>query len=310
MLVSICIPTFSRLNYLKQAVQSALNQTYKNIEICVSQNPKGTIPDRDIQTWCAIEAAKGILLYTSNKENLGLTGNLNVLAAKAKGNYLIFLGDDDLLHPDFVKNLIYAAENSNADIVFCNQYFIDREGVILEKETRELNVLYKRNTLNKGLLPDAVKTIFNNSVPLSASLIKKELFSTYTFNQELNTPEFPFFLRIALNNGKFFYVNRQLAYYRLHNNSETSRGLATEKLLKDVLSINVPDKYIKLKEHFISDNIIPSVNKALLSGNKELAGYFLHSPYYPKKRFLRIIQTILRFLPTKITIAIFSLRKV
>lgn len=309
MLVSVCIPTYSRLNYLKQAVQSARNQTYSDVEICVSQNPKEDGPDEVIKNWCENEVAKNNLVYNLNENNLGLTGNLNVLVNLAKGEYLIFIGDDDLLHPDFIKNLLDAAKKYKPAVIFSNQFFIDVQGLVLEKETEHLNNMYKRNFLPEGVIPDAVNAVFNNSVPLSASLIRKDLFKTFTFNEQLNTPELPFFLRIALNNGVFFYVNRKLAYYRLHKNSETFSGLATEELLKELMSISIPEEYRHLKKNYIQNAIIPSINKAILKGDGKLARLLIRSEYYPNKKYLKLIQELMSFLPLNMIKVLFKFRK-
>ncbi len=177
MLISICIPTYSRLNYLKQAVQAARNQTYGNIEICISQNPKKDGPDTAIKEWCLQEAAKGDLVYNLNKENIGLTGNLNALAKSASGEYIIFLGDDDLLAPHFASALVERLQITNTAVGFTNQFFIDENGDILQKETAALNHNYKRDALAEGIIPDPVQLVFNNSVPLSASVIRRNFVS-------------------------------------------------------------------------------------------------------------------------------------
>lgn len=309
MLVSICIPTYLRLNYLKQAVASAKAQTYSNIEICVSQNPTEHGPDKAIMDWCLEQEKIEIIRYSANEKNLGLTGNLNKLVTIATGDYVIFLGDDDLLHPDFVQELLAKSKNAETDVIFSNQFFINADGNILQDATDQLNNAYKRNELTEGLIKDSVSLVFNNSIPLSASLIKKELCKTYPFNEDLNTPELPFFLKVAINNGKFFYIKNQLAYYRLHNNSETSNGLATEELLKEIISVQVPAKYQLLKKNFIQKAIIPSVNKALIKGNYKLARFLLKSEYYPGKWHIKLVQKIMSFLPAGILIPVFKFRK-
>jgi glycosyltransferase involved in cell wall biosynthesis len=77
MLISLCIPTYSRLEYLKLAVTSCLNQAYKDFEICVSQDPKPEGPDNAIAQWCE-QMQKSLpykFRYNLNQERLGLAGN-------------------------------------------------------------------------------------------------------------------------------------------------------------------------------------------------------------------------------------------
>lgn len=308
-MISICIPTYSRLNYLKQAVASAQNQTYKNIEICVSQNPKEDGTDEEIKAWCEQLAAQNILRYNLNTKNLGLSGNLNMLIKFAKGDYVIFLGDDDLLAPGFTSSIVHKLYETNADIVFTSQFFINATGDVLQEDTIMLNHKYKRDILTEGIYKDAVQLVFDNCVPLSASVIKKSLFENYQFNEKLNTPELPFFLRASLNGNSFYYIKQQLAYYRLHKNSETSNGLTTDELLKDIIPISVPQQYQSLKTEFVSKNIIPAINKALLKGNFKLARFLLQSDYYPGKKITNFTQWLMSYFPLNFIRLLFKLRR-
>ena len=80
-LVTIAIPTYKRLNYLKEAVTSALNQTYENIEVLISQDPTKEGLNESIQCWCQSLASQNAKVrYQSNITTLGLAGNWNACA--------------------------------------------------------------------------------------------------------------------------------------------------------------------------------------------------------------------------------------
>jgi glycosyltransferase involved in cell wall biosynthesis len=308
-LVSICIPTYSRPHYLKEAVASAKAQTYPNIEICVAQNPAEGGPDPATKEWCLEQQKLGIIKYSINEDNLGLTGNLNRLAEIASGEYVVFLGDDDLLAPTFIASAAEKIYSTKADILFTNQFFIDENGEILEEVTMSLNSNYKRDELKEGIINNTVELVFNNSVPLSASVIKKDLFAVTGFNENLNTPELPFFLMSAIDGKSFFYINKQLAYYRLHKNSETFNGLTAETLLKEIIGIHVPPEYEKLKSKYVSNTAIPAINKALLKGDVGLAKFLLRSEYYPRQKIAKLIQWLMCYIPTSVLKQLFKLRK-
>ncbi len=299
--VSVCIPTYARLAYLKKAFESIKQQTYQNIEICISQNPKNGLPKPGIKQWCEKQVARGLLKYNINATNLGLSGNLNVLTRLASGDYIIFLGDDDMLQPTFIETLIFKAAKTNAGVIFCNQVFIDENDTIL-KETEQINKDYGRTDLEDGLVEDTLSMVFRNSIPLSASLIKRNLLLEFPFDEDLNTPEFPVFLKIALKEQPFYYINQQLAYYRIHSKSETAGGLTIHKLLRNVIPIKVPSSHKSKKMHFISSKIIPAINMSLRSGDKLLAKYLLNSGYYPQnEKMKKFIQKVLLFMPFDIT---------
>jgi glycosyltransferase involved in cell wall biosynthesis len=299
MLISICIPTYSRLEYLMQSVQSCVDQTYPNIEICVSQDPKTVGPDPGIVKWCTGKAQENpSFKYNLNPKNLGLAGNWNQCVQMTAGAYVIIIGDDDILAPDFITTLVAQILQHRADVAFSNQYFIDDNGKILAEYTEEANTIYKRNTLHNGLISDAVAVVLNNSVPMSAALIKRKLLVQHPFDASLNTPEFEVFLKIAGNGGVFVYNSTKLAYYRVHALAATSGGLTIDKLLRNVIKIAVPKRNQLLKYDFISTKIIPGINMSLRRDDKKLALSLMRSGYYPKgKQHIRLIQNMMLVMP-------------
>ncbi len=302
MLVSVCIPTYSRLNYLKLAVESIINQSFTDFEICVSQDPMIEGPDSKIRSWCEEQLLiYEFFKYNLNEKNLGLAGNWNKLVEMSQGEYIIIIGDDDLLAPNYLEILTKDLLKFNASVAFTNQYFINEYGDILENLTKENESLYKRNLLRSGLLKEPVATVLNNSVPMSSALISHKILKRFPFDNNSNTPEFEVFLKIASSGGTFLYNEAKLAYYRTHNDSATSNGLKIDKLLENIIKIDVPEKYQSLKFDFISSKIIPAINLCLINNNKRLASDFLYSVYYPRGNyFIRFIHQIFIYLPSGI----------
>ena len=106
-LVTIAIPTFNRADsYLSQALQSALKQTYPNLEILVSDN-------------CSTDQTESLLTgiadprirYFRHETNIGANNNVNFCIEQAKGEYLLILHDDDAIDRDFVETCVKAGAN-------------------------------------------------------------------------------------------------------------------------------------------------------------------------------------------------------
>lgn len=301
-LFTIAIPTYNRLNYLKEAVVSVIAQSFQDFEILIGQDitPNGLEPT--IASW-AIELSKSDsrVRYFSNEHNLGLSGNWNKLVKHAKGEYIIIIGDDDKLASDFLEKAALQIKSNDADVVFTSQLFINSDGIIQKELTETLNKEYHRSELTTGLLPDAISVVLKNSVPMSAAVIRKEWLMKYPFDPNLNTPEFEVFLQIALDGGRYVYINEPLAYYRVHLQSATSSGLSIHKLLENVIAIQVPQSHEYLKHEFVSTKIKVAVNCCLREGNKKLAKQLLYSDYYPKPMsFSKLAQTVLLYFPTKL----------
>ena len=98
-LVTIGIPTYNRAEgFLKKALQSAVEQTYKNLEIIVSDN-------------CSTDHTKSLvngfsdtrIRYVKHPRNIGANNNFNFCVDNAKGEYFLLLHDDDLIDPDLIE---------------------------------------------------------------------------------------------------------------------------------------------------------------------------------------------------------------
>jgi glycosyltransferase involved in cell wall biosynthesis len=300
MLVSVCIPTYSRLDYLIEAVDSVFAQTFRDFEVCVALDPKPSGPDKDIENWCKSFALENPLFrYLVNEKNVGLSGNWNVLAHMAKGDYVIIIGDDDSLEPTYLEEVTKNIERFKPDVVFTDQNFIGSDGTIMQDLTEEMSVVYFRKGLESGLLPDPVETVLKNTVPMSSSIIRRSLVLKFPYDPTLNTPELEVFLKIAAEGGVFEYVAKRVANYRVHPGSATSGGLKLHYMLRNIIPVEVPAKYEKLKYDLISSKMIPAVNICIREGNISLGKLLLHSKYYPSdKNHLKMIQRVLFYCPT------------
>jgi glycosyltransferase involved in cell wall biosynthesis len=95
--VSICIPTYNQKpEYLRECVQSALQQRYDPLEVVVSENHSTNEAPAVLS-----EFADARLRVVRPPTHLGMVSNFAFSASQATGDYLNFLSSDDLLHPDF-----------------------------------------------------------------------------------------------------------------------------------------------------------------------------------------------------------------
>lgn len=115
--VSVLIPTFKRMDLLKEAIRSALGQEgYSNFEVVVSDNDPSEENTRNVGDLVA-SFGDSRLRYCPSAVNLGMTGNWNRCLELAQGELLTFLHDDDLLHPHFLRECV--ARMSGSDLIAC-----------------------------------------------------------------------------------------------------------------------------------------------------------------------------------------------
>jgi glycosyltransferase involved in cell wall biosynthesis len=107
---TIGIPTYNRAGFLRRAIESALDQTYPDVEVLVSDNAS---------TDETPEIARSFgdrIRYHRNAENIGMWPNFELLTKLATGDNFGWLQDDDLIHRDFTRRAMAAFE-SNSDVV-------------------------------------------------------------------------------------------------------------------------------------------------------------------------------------------------
>lgn len=103
--VSICIPTYNRRHMLRAALWSVLRQTYQDFEVIISDNDSA----EDIETE-VIAFKDPRVRYFRQKKNIGGVANFVFLQTLARGDYVLFLGSDDLLLPNCLAVAVTALE--------------------------------------------------------------------------------------------------------------------------------------------------------------------------------------------------------
>ena len=127
-LVSIGMPVFNGENYISEAIESILRQTYKNLEVIVSDNASSDKTIEICEKYC--QKDDRIKLYR-NSENLGAAKNYNKALSLAKGKYFKWAAHDDYTSDDFIEKCVNVLEG-DSDIHLCNTY---RRFINEKKET-------------------------------------------------------------------------------------------------------------------------------------------------------------------------------
>lgn len=131
-LVSIIIPAYNASKYLAEAINCALNQTYKNIEVIVVNDGSKD----DGKTDEVAKSYKDKIKYYS-KENGGVSSALNYGIDKMNGDYFVWLSHDDLISDTHVEKLVeFISYKENKDkIPYTSIKFIDEFGNLMIQET-------------------------------------------------------------------------------------------------------------------------------------------------------------------------------
>lgn len=243
-LVSICIPTYNGEAFIQEALDSALAQSYKPIEIIISDDNS---TDNTLRIVNEIAKKSTISIKIFNHKPSGIGANWNHCIRNAKGNYIKFLFQDDLLEPNCIEEMVRLAENSEMKLglVFSKRDIIgvlkeqDRDGyeqIVYPEIVNGAEVLKNKNLYSHPR---------NKIGEPSSVLLPKYVFDEVGyFNENLKQSlDYEFWYRIC-HNYSIGYVDKSLANFRVH-------GMQTTKL-NSVKVTN--DRYLLpllfLKQHF------------------------------------------------------------
>ncbi len=127
--ITVIIPVYNVEKYVGEALDSVINQTYKNLEIIViddeSKDSSGDI--------CEEYAKKDNRITVVHQKNKGLSGARNTGLDLATGKYIMFLDSDDKFELDACENFYKEIEKTNAEYVVGNYIYIDEDGTKWEK---------------------------------------------------------------------------------------------------------------------------------------------------------------------------------
>jgi glycosyltransferase involved in cell wall biosynthesis/SAM-dependent methyltransferase/Tfp pilus assembly protein PilF len=212
--ISICIPTYNRANLINDAIQSVLTQSYKNYEIVIVD---------DGSTDNTAEVVKGFnsdkIRYV-RKEHSGAPSTRNRCVEEARGEFLLWLDDDDILLPDALEQYYNnCCKYPEADIHYCYLVIRHEDG---PEEVYRYPEWYKNTRSLLGSL------IFTNQFSNVALLIRKSVYEKIG-GYNLNFPrahDYEFFARIA-QYGRLTLklVEKPLVVYRFHDKGHLSGSM-------------------------------------------------------------------------------------
>ncbi|MBP9014835.1 MAG: glycosyltransferase family 2 protein [Smithella sp.] len=130
-MISVCIPTYNRKLYLKEAVESVFRQTYQDYEVIILDDGSTDGTEEMIK-----ELNLPIRYY--KQSNHGLPHPYNRLAELAKGDFICFLDSDDVLFDNAIERLVKAVNGSEDKIVYGSYVRIGNEGKEVGKSSKNL----------------------------------------------------------------------------------------------------------------------------------------------------------------------------
>ena len=267
---SIIIPTYNQDYFLKNALESVINQTFQEWEAIVINNYS------EDNTLEIIESFNDIRIKSTNFSNFGvIAASRNFGLSLSIYPYISFLDSDDTWHPEKLEKTLFYLKN-DIDLVCHDEIWTWSDN------THKL-VSYgpKKNSVYENLL-------FNgNVISTSAVSVRKDLMIELNgFNESpsmIGNEDYDLWMRISMKTkNNFKFINEPLGYYVIHENN------TSKKLFRQLKS-----EIFVIKKHF-NNSIIEKNPKNLLRLiiriSRAIVGSILRSNDFVYKSLIRIIK--------------------
>lgn len=224
--ISIVLPTYNGSAYIRQSMQSCLNQTHKNIELIVVDDCSG---DNTPEIVASFDDAR--ITVIRHHKNRGLPQALNTGFSHARGEYVTWTSDDNYYEEQALEKMLSFLRASQCCFVYCDYYLFDDNNpdAVRRMQLPDIPALTQRNSIGPCFL-------YSRTV--------KERIGDYDPDTRL-AEDYDYWLRIA-KEFAMCHLPEPLYFYRQHPRSLTT-------VFSREYEIKVVDLLVRLKNNSITD---------------------------------------------------------
>ncbi|MEC2390008.1 hypothetical protein BK709_01080 [Bacillus thuringiensis serovar shandongiensis] len=266
-LVSVLIPTYNRPKYFQIALESAIKQTYKNIEIIVTDDSTNDETYKCIQPYLVKYQN---IFYYKNPNTIGGAHNFIHALEKSNGEYINFLMDDDIFAPNKIEMMLaYFLEDYAHEITLITSYrsFIDENGNSIPDTIHNQRKFQQITVLDGKQAGNSIISEFNwIGEPTTPLFRKKDLtepFGVFSGRLYRSGVDLVAWLNL-LSKGNLLYIPEPLSSLRLHANNISKSPHMILNALQDLMHLIFhAKKYSYLEEECEYKKAIKNIYKFL-----------------------------------------------
>ena len=243
-MVSVIIPTYNREKSVLAAVNSVLDQTYKDLELIVIDDGS---TDRTKDILGRIQDARFRYVY---QKNAGACAARNHGIELAKGDFIAFHDSDDIWHEDKLAKQMCIFKNNDVDLVFCKLNYTNANGV----------TVLQPDHIKEGLVSPVINLF---GIGTQTIIGKSSIFKNFRFDEKLpRFQEFELLYRIA-ENHTLYCLDEGLVDYSIGGDSISSNP---EKLY--ITCKSILDKHPEMKTrypvmmNYMAHSLLSAANEA------------------------------------------------
>lgn len=290
-LVSLLIITMNHERFIAKACESAVSQTYNNIEIIFLDN------NSDDNTFeigkKIIEKSERPYKILRNSEKFNVSRNMNILVSESSGSYICILSGDDWFTADMVAEKMKYMQNSDVD-------FLLSDGYEYHDQTAETKPLYgegrKKRIINS--LPRFFhENVVQNQTSNVGVFVKKHLLEKFPFDENLHTEDWDMNLKLTSNGYKVGFLDKKLFYYRILPSSLSKRARLMQESFYKLTSkyLDYINSHADIKDKYKIREIAFRYEILLAESNSEREKRYLLKKWKAEKYKIKYSQPILFF---------------
>lgn len=228
-MISVIIPVYNSEQYLEECLNSVSNQLYKNIEIICINDGSTDNSFQVLQKYALFDHRIKII----NQMNHGVSYSRNIGIQLARGKWISFVDSDDTIHPE----IYIICTKYKADIIdFKYQYYHKRH------KNKKSHIYFIKDPINQAINKKLIMFIWNKLFLTSA-------IKNHFFKEDMKIYEdWIFNFELFKNNINICHISNVLYYYRISENSLTSKNKFTKSIffqyLKNILTKKEYDIFI------------------------------------------------------------------
>ena len=227
-IIDILLPTYNGEKYIKEQLDSILQQTYQNIRIIISDDCSKDSTPEILKQYS--EKDKRIIVYLQ-EQNLGVVKNIEFLLKKVENNFYMLSDQDDVWKPEKIEKSLETLKKEKADLVFGDLEVVDQNLKTIYPSFGDFMLLNRKihKTINSYKL-----NYLYNCVTGCTVIAKKE-----TIEKILPLPQKSKYLihdhwigLMASLNGKLAYMDEKYIKYRQHGDNQVGTDKISHKFGK------------------------------------------------------------------------------
>lgn len=218
-LVSVFVPYYNDSAFLRECIESILNQSYNNFELVLLDHAS-----TDNSSQIAHSYADQRIKHINMKRNLGAGGGalVNEFLKVARGTYVKLFCADDVMCVDCLATFVdFVEQHPQIDVVFGNIQYIDSSSKSLNANWFKNRRYFNINDTEQELLIKFEKG--KSFLPYIGSFVRRESFNQIRLNETfIMLFDVSLWVEMILTNQRFGFLDKIIAYYRIHQNQVSS----------------------------------------------------------------------------------------